>query len=142
MQEWVYHHHMYMCAACALFAECVLKWHTLLYVVHRHEVTLRGNNCDKFVPSSLILPFPRFAVVLMVVTMITGMLMWAGPQSASAKQAQQLSTCLNLATGANRVLVRGACDSVLEMTQVWDQVAADEPVGKTFSARTLAHAVL
>jgi hypothetical protein len=64
------------------------------------------------------------------------------PQSASAKQAQQLSTCLNLATGANRVLVRGACDSVLEMTQVWDQVAADEPVGKFFSARTLALAVL
>jgi ABC-type antimicrobial peptide transport system permease subunit len=78
----------------------------------------------------------------MTITMIIGMLMWVGPQVASAKQAQQLSTCLNLATGANRVLVRGACDAVLEMTQVWDQVSVDEPVGKFFSARTLALAVL
>jgi len=118
------------------------EWHTFLDVVHLLKLTPGANTRVELVASRLVLPFSRFVVVSMVITMIIGLLMWVGPQVASAKQAQQLSTCLNLATGANRVLVRGACDSVLEMTQVWDQVIVDEPVGKFFSARTLAHAVL
>ncbi len=104
---------------------------------------MSGENTGvKSISSRLSLPFPRFAIVLMVITMVIGMLMWAAPQSASAKQAKQLSTCLNLATGANRVLVRGTCDLVLEMTQSWDAIAEEEPGVRYFSARTLAHAVL
>ena len=115
------------------------EWHTLLNVVHPLEVASGGNTCAKFVPSRLIPPRSRLSAALMVMALIMGTFVTG---SASASQSSQLTTCLNLATGANRVLVRGACDSVLEMTQVWDQVSADEPVGKSFSARTLALAVL
>jgi hypothetical protein len=105
------------------------EWHTLLKVVHPLEVASGGNTCAKFVPSRVIPPRSRFTAALMVMALIMGTFVTG---SASASQSSQLTTCLNLATGANRVLVRGACDSVLEMTQVWDQVSADEPVGKFF----------
>ena len=139
MQRRVYRHHIYMCAACALFLKCIFEWHTLLNVVHRHEVTLGGNTCAKFASFRIIPPRSRFTAALMGMVLIMGTFVTG---SVSAAGSTQLTTCLNLATGDNRVLVRGGCDSVFEMTLVWDQVAADEPVGEFFSARTLAHAVL
>ncbi len=93
-------------------------------------------------PAGLVRVGARVVAVLLAVALLSGQQLMTWPQASAAKDSSKLSTCLNLATGANRVLVRGVCDSVLEMTQVWDQISTDEPVGKSFSARTLALAVL
>ena len=111
-------------------------------MVYREAVKLSGDKVLGLVFSRFGLRLSRFAAFFVALVMVSGTLMWAGPQVASAREAQQLSTCLNLATGANRVLVRGVCDLVLEMAQSWDAIAVEEPGVRYFSARTLAHAVL
>ena len=111
-------------------------------MVYREAVKLSGDKVLGLVFSRFGLRLSRFAAFFVAMVMVSGTLMWAGPQVASAREAQQLSTCLNLATGANRVLVRGVCDLVLEMAQSWDAIAVEEPGVRYFSARTLAHAVL
>ncbi|NQW72494.1 MAG: fibronectin type III domain-containing protein [Actinobacteria bacterium] len=64
------------------------------------------------------------------------------PVPAMAREKDQLSTCLNLATGVTRVLVRGVCDPVTEMLHVWAATVEQETVRQVFSAKTLAQAVV
>jgi hypothetical protein len=80
--------------------------------------------------------------VLVAVAVGAGLHLVSWPQVAVAKDGGELSTCLNLATGVTRVLARGSCDPVSEMAHGWSAVAADEPLGRVFSARTLAQAVV
>ena len=111
-------------------------------MVYREAVKLSGDKVLGLVFSRFGLRLSRFSAFFVALVMVSGALVGVGPQVASAREAQQLSTCLNLATGANRVLVRGVCDLVLEMAQSWDAIAVEEPGVRYFSARTLAHAVL
>ena len=79
---------------------------------------------------------------LLVVVVVVAQVGVAAPSGAAARQKDQLSTCLNLATGTTRVLVRGACDPVTEMLHVWAATAEQESVRQAFSAKTLAQAVV
>ena len=79
---------------------------------------------------------------LLAVVVVVAQVGVAAPSGAAARQKDQLSTCLNLATGTTRVLVRGACDPVTEMLHVWAATAEQESVRQAFSAKTLAQAVV
>ena len=84
----------------------------------------------------------RAAAVLVAVVLAVGLGVASLPEPAVARQSEQLSTCLNLATGLTRVLVRGACDPVTEMLHVWAAVAKKDAAVQSFSAKTLAQAVV
>ena len=79
-------------------------------------------------------------VVVVVLVPEIGAAAPSGP--VMARQKDQLSTCLNLATGITRVLMRGACDPVTEMLHVWAATVEQESVRRAFSAKTLAQAVV
>ena len=80
--------------------------------------------------------------MLVAVVLAVGLGVASLPEPAVARQSEQLSTCLNLATGLTRVLVRGACDPVTEMLHVWAAVAKKDAAVQSFSAKTLAQAVV
>ncbi len=84
----------------------------------------------------------RVAAVLSAVVVVVGLGVTLLPEPAVARQEQQLSTCLNLATGVTRVLVRGVCYPVTEMLHVWAAAAKQEAGTQDFSATTLAQAVV
>ena len=71
---------------------------TFSCVVYREAVKLSGDKVLGLVFSRFGLRLSRFAAFFVAMVMVSGTLMWAGPQVASAREAQQLSTCLNLAT--------------------------------------------
>ncbi len=73
-------------------------------------------------------------VVVVVLVPEIGAAAPSGP--VMARQKDQLSTCLNLATGITRVLMREACDPVTEMLHVWAATVEQESVRRAFSAKT------
>ena len=80
--------------------------------------------------------------MLVAFGVVVGLGVTSLPEPAVARQSEQLSTCLNLATGVTRVLVRGACDPVTEMPHAWAAVANQVAGAQDFSAKTLAQAVV
>ena len=82
------------------------------------------------------------SALVAVMVLATELGVAALPVPAMAREKDQLSTCLNLATGVTRVLVRGVCDPVTEMLHVWAATVEQETVRQVFSAKTLAQAVV